>query len=40
MNVGKWPRANEKVFGLDHHVKKSKRGACKHKTATVRRTTI
>ena len=26
-------------YGLDHHVKKSKRGACKHKAATVRRTT-
>ena len=26
-------------FGLDHRVKKSKRGACKHEAATVRRTT-
>ena len=28
-----------RIFGLDRHVKKSKRGASKHKAATVRRTT-
>ena len=28
-----------KFDSIGHHVKKSKRGACKHKTATVRRTT-
>ena len=38
-SIGHHVRKPEFDSRIGHHVKKSKRGACKHKAATVRRTT-